>query len=420
MPGLPGERQPGGPLQLLFVSSDKFPPFRVDVAVLFGKEFAARGHRIDWVLQSEQPCELPFETDWSGHHVWVGATDSRPSRTAKARKYLLGMVHSLRVTRLMLQNDYDFVQVKDKAIVAALLTLLLGRLLKKRVFYWLSYPFPEASFHAVVEKETKYPFFYLLRSAFYSLVVYQVIMKAADHVFVQSEQMKRDVIAKGIRATKITPVPMGISLEMLGAVSAQDEAEGAGSDEKAVVYLGTLIRARRLDFLIRVFARVLEDEPATRLYLVGGAEDPGDVGVLRDEAARLGITGAVVFSGFLPRAEAFRIVRRARVCVSPFYPTPILNSTSPTKLVEYMALGKCVVANDHPEQRLVIEESGAGLCVPYEEGAFAEAIVRLLRDPLLAAKMGALGRAYVCEQRDYRSIAETLEATYRRLCHKGQ
>jgi glycosyltransferase involved in cell wall biosynthesis len=68
----------------------------------------------------------------------------------------------------------------------------------------------------------------------------------------------------------------------------------------------------------------------------------------------------------------------------------------------------------------VIEESGAGLCVPYEEGAFAEAIVRLLRDPLLAAKMGALGRAYVCEQRDYRSIAETLEATYRRLCHKGQ
>ena len=46
-----------------------------------------------------------------------------------------------------------------------------------------------------------------------------------------------------------------------------------------------------------------------------------------------------------------------------------------------MALGKAVVANDHPEQRRVIEESGAGICVPYAEQPFAAAIVRLLEDP---------------------------------------
>ncbi len=42
----------------------------------------------------------------------------------------------------------------------------------------------------------------------------------------------------------------------------------------------------------------------------------------------------------------------------------ILRAASPTKLVEYMAMGKAVVANDHPEQKRVIEESGAGYCVP--------------------------------------------------------
>jgi hypothetical protein len=40
-----------------------------------------------------------------------------------------------------------------------------------------------------------------------------------------------------------------------------------------------------------------------------------------------------------------------------------LNPASPTKLVEYMALGKAVVANDHPDQRMVLEQSGAGICV---------------------------------------------------------
>ncbi len=89
----------------------------------------------------------------------------------------------------------------------------------------------------------------------------------------------------------------------------------------------------------------------------------------------------MVFVGQLPQAQALRYVREADVCVSPFYPTAILQSTSPTKLVEYMAMGKAVVANDHPEQKRVIEESGAGYCVPYEEQPFADAIVKLLKDP---------------------------------------
>ena len=97
--------------------------------------------------------------------------------------------------------------------------------------------------------------------------------------------------------------------------------------------------------------------------------------------SRLGLQSSVVFVGQLPQAQALKFVREADVCSSPFFPTPILRSASPTKLVEYMAMGKAVVANDHPEQKRVIEESGAGYCVPYEEQPFADAIVRLLKDP---------------------------------------
>jgi glycosyltransferase involved in cell wall biosynthesis len=103
-------------------------------------------------------------------------------------------------------------------------------------------------------------------------------------------------------------------------------------------------------------------------------------------------------------------VAQADVCLSPLYPTPILNAGSPTKLIEYMGMGKAVVANDHPEQKLVLAQSGGGLCVPYDEDAFAEAVLYLLDRPQVAADMGRRGRAYVELHRDYEVIATQVEA----------
>ncbi len=108
----------------------------------------------------------------------------------------------------------------------------------------------------------------------------------------------------------------------------------------------------------------------------------------------------------MPREEAFAYVRAADVCLSPIFPSPILDVASPTKLVEYMALAKPVIANDHPEQTQVIDASGGGLHVPWDETQFAEAIITLLTNPALAAEMGRKGRAYVAQHRCYSVIAE--------------
>ena len=58
-------------LRLLVISSDTYPPVRVDVSVLFGQELSGRGHRIDWLLQSEDACSTPYVASWGGGKVWV-------------------------------------------------------------------------------------------------------------------------------------------------------------------------------------------------------------------------------------------------------------------------------------------------------------------------------------------------------------
>ena len=206
---------------------------------------------------------------------------------------------------------------------------------------------------------------------------------------------------------------------MCAAVAAPGRRRRLPEGVPCVLYLGTLIQVRRLDFLIRVFARVRESIPAARLYLVGRGEEPADEAYLRAEVARLALGDAVVFVGQLPQAQALEYVMEADVCASPFHPTPILRSTSPTKLVEYMALAKAVVANDHPEQKRVIDESGAGLCTPYDENAFAAAVVTLLQNPDTARTMGERGRRYVLEHRSYRVIADAVEKRMAEIAGAG-
>lgn len=394
-------------VHVLVLSSDTYPPFRVDVSVLFGRELAARGHRIDWLLQSEAACDKVATVAWGGGNVWVGATDLGTSLPRRARKHVLGILHDLRLFSLLRKGDYQIVEVKDK-FVSGVFAVIAARLFRTRFVYWLSYPFPEDYLHRADGLTGLYRFLYRLRGTAFKVLLYRFLLRAADHVFVQSEQMRRDLVAEGVPASKMTPVPMGIDLASFDGAPSPVRSQ-VPSGDRCILYLGTIVRVRRLDFLIRVLAKVRESVGDAKLYIVGGGNDAADEKLLLDETARLGLESAVVMVGHVPRARALEYVRDADVCVSPFYPTPILNSTSPTKLVEYMAMGKAVVANDHPEQRLVIEESGAGYCVPWDEAEFARAIVALLNAPEQAREMGERGRRYVTEHRSYARIADVVE-----------
>lgn len=398
-------------VRLLILATDKYPPFRVDVTVLLARELVSRGFSIDWILQSEKERRHATRQRWGGGVVYVGRTDNGETRFRRLRKHALDLLNDLRVFGLASSRGYDAIQVRDKAL-AALPALWAARRSGAAFLYWLSYPHAEASIYLARAGLARYPALYRIRGRALFHLLYRWVLPRADHIFVQSEQMKRDLASYGIAEEKMTPVPMGIEL----ADFPLDPTDTAEATEPATIgYLGTLAGERRIDFLVRALARVLPHVPDAKLLLVGGADRPADEAQIRAEAERLGVSDRIEITGFVPRARALQLIRRAAVCVSPFYPTPILNSTSPTKLVEYMALCKPVVANDHPEQRLVLQESRAGLCVPYQEAAFAEAIVSILADPEGAAAMGRRGREYVERNRDYSRLGAQLASKYREI-----
>lgn len=382
---------------------DTFPPFRVDVSVLFGKAIPARGHRVDWIVQSAEPARRGREERFGNGRAWVGPSVAGDHAVAKAVRFVQRLAHETTVL-LRARRGYDVVQSKDE-FVGALLALAAARWSGARFVYWLSFPFPEDWVRSAAEGEARYPRINRLRGWLFGRLLYRVLLPAADLVFVQSPQMRDDIAAHGIEVDKLCPVPMGVEEHLL-------EGDAEPAVEPTVVYLGTMVRTRRIELVLDAFARVLAAMPAARLLMVGG--EPDEVGRLRDYAVTLGIAGRVVFTGKVTRDEALARVREAHVGVSPFCPTPVLDSTSPTKLMEYFALGRPAVANEHPEQTRVIAESGGGLCVPYRADAFAEAMLTLLRDSQRARSMGRRAREYA-RQRAYPIIAGYVIKRYQRL-----
>jgi glycosyltransferase involved in cell wall biosynthesis len=128
----------------------------------------------------------------------------------------------------------------------------------------------------------------------------------------------------------------------------------------------------------------------------------------------LGLLDSVEITGVLPRRVALERIKEADVCISPFRPSPALDVASPTKLVEYMALGLPVVANSHPDQTHVLRQSRSGVCVPWGAGYFARGIHWIARrtDEELE-RMSYRGRDWVSANRSYTRIADAFERACR-------
>jgi glycosyltransferase involved in cell wall biosynthesis len=397
-------------LDILFVTSDLFPPFRPAAKAVFAEGFAARGHRIDWLIQAAAPTSASGERRYKGGTAYVAPTNSGTSRLARLRRHLADVRNDCRAFGLLKRHRYSLVQIKGKYL-GALVALVAAKLHGVPVFYWLAHPHGEASLHAASSGVAGDRLLYRLRVIVQRWLLYRVIMPACTHVFVQSEQMRRDVAREGIPLDRTTAVPSSLNLRDLDTTQAPADA-AAATQPPTIVYLGTLLRERQLDFLVRAHALVVAEVPEARLTFVGSGWMPGDEQLLRDEAQRLGIAGHITITGWLPAPEAWQHVRRAALCVS-HYPPPILRSTSPTKLIEYLALGKPVVANDHPEQADVLRQSGAGLVCGPSERELAAAMVELLKDPARCAQMGAAGRRYVAAHRTHWAMVELVAGCYR-------
>jgi glycosyltransferase involved in cell wall biosynthesis len=395
-------------IRLLYLTREPFPTFRVDVAALFGHYLPRFGVYSDIVALHQGDGD---ERAWEAGRVFARTAHGGWGRVWAKLMLALDLFRLARA-------DYAAVQVRDR-IVGALIGLWAARLRRKPFFYWMSFPFPDYW----LERGSPDPaglvgagrrLLFRLRGRLSFWLLYRRVLPAADHIFVQSDAMRTMLESYGLLAARMTPVPMGAAIPArLDDIPPADDTRLAG--RRVVVYLGALERARRSEVMIEAMGAVRAEFPQTLLVFVGDAEDPRERPWFDALVGDLGLQGHVLFTGWLPGEEARRYLRNAEIGLSPCARTPSLEVASPTKVIEYLAWGVPVVANDHPDQAYLIGETGGGLCVPLTPDGFAAGMLRLLRDPAAARRMGEMGRRAIPALRSYEVIARSLAEQYRRL-----
>ena len=399
-------------MKIFYIVEDRFPPFRTDVVELFAKQMSMRAHQIDWLMQrGPEALSLSSPTNWLGNTVYLSSRSRYKGLLGRMLNNLLDMWGDFMILSIAIKGQYDVIQVRDK-FFASLIAWVAARLTNARFIYWMSYPFAESKLYQACNRLVPHHYLVRLKGQIIQFLLYKIILPRADHIFVQSEWMKKDVAQHGIPLSKMTAVPMGIRTDQVGK---SEDAVAPNTKAPVLLHLGTIMQLRQSEMLVRVLQRVRSRYPDARLLYVGDGQLSSDRQAVEREASRLGLSAAVTVTGFLPREQAWELVKRADICLSAIAPISIFQVSSPTKLIEYMAMAKSIVANELPEQCQVMEASGVGKCIPWSEQAFADEICHLLDDPERARMMAAKGPAWVRAHRTYDAIADLVESKYQEL-----
>jgi glycosyltransferase involved in cell wall biosynthesis len=412
---------PGQPIPFAFVVAfvvrDALPPSRADVLTLFGSEMPRYGVGTELVGQGGDPAAAPASAaPWpaGGMHV-VGRRRSRFASVCAPLWDLLGLLRALRRRRP------DCIQVRDK-IASGLACRVVAAWLRIPFIYWMSFPIVEGFDARCADLRhggglagRLLWLAHAARARAARLVIYKWVLPGTRHIFVQSEAMADWLAAKGLPRARMTAVPMGVDARLFARERIAPAPDPRLDGRRVIVYLGSVARARRSDFLLDVAEILRRDLPEVLLVIAGDAASRDEMAWMRRSIAARGLARHVLLTGWLPQQRALGYALRAEVGLSPIPRGTLFDVASPTKLVEYLALGIPSVANDIPDQKLVIEESGAGLCVPMEAGAFAAATLYLLQDRSAARRHGERGPAYVTSHRTYAILGRNVANTYKKI-----
>jgi glycosyltransferase involved in cell wall biosynthesis len=214
----------------------------------------------------------------------------------------------------------------------------------------------------------------------------------ASLVVVVSQVLKDELVADGVDPDRILVNPNGVDIDRLAHVRALDPAAWRarlGRPEAPTVgFVGTFGLWHGVRVLPAIIDAVRAVRGDVRWILVGSGALFDEV---QAEIERRGLGDMVTLTGLVPRARAVELLGACDVCLSPHTPNPDGSRFfgSPTKLFEYMGLGQAIVASDLEQIGDVIENEGTGLlCPPGDAQAAADAVLRLLADPDLRARLG--------------------------------
>jgi glycosyltransferase involved in cell wall biosynthesis len=174
--------------------------------------------------------------------------------------------------------------------------------------------------------------------------------------------------------------------------------------------VGALVDHKGHRVLIRAAAQAVRETPDARFVILEEGERKDE---LVREVRELGLERHVLLPGFRP--DVLSLLKTFDLFVMPS-----ITEGLGTSLLDAMACERPIVASRVGGIPEVVVDGVTGLLVPPRDAdSLAEALVRLLEDRALAARLAAAGLARVRERFTVDRMVDDTLSTYERLLRRG-
>lgn len=242
-----------------------------------------------------------------------------------------------------------------------------------------------------------------------------LLYRWAARIVVVTEGFRDVLLERGIPTQKLEVIPNGVDAAQLGPRPRPGQlAQSLGVEGRFIVaYVGTVGRSQGLGIVAEAARQLLSDERILFLVIGGGAErEP-----LKAEAREL---ANVRFLPGVERGQVPAMYDLADVLLVSMRDVPLFRSFIPSKVFEYFAAGRPVVAAVAGETADIVRRSGAGIVVPPEDApALVRALRQLVDDPNLRERLGGEGPRFVAQHYDRRLLAQRYALVLRSVVARG-
>ena len=351
--------------------------------------FRRRGLRVVVVTAFEPPDQLRRAVD-----DVIVLPPPRAGRRLNADSHRLAINAALRshLPRALAALDAPFIYVRHQALIVAPAEVA-QRHGVKLVVEW------NASERWALENWTRSPSFIKRLTLPLVGVFERALVRGSDVIAAVSREAGQMAIDAGGRAGQILTVPNAVDLAQIDRVLSDagvtpGAALEATSAPPVVGWVGTFGEWHGAEVLIEAVSRAAT---SLRLVMIGDGSTRRACEAL---SAELGLADRIEFRGQVPHDEAIRALAACDLLAVPHVPLrdqPFFGS--PTKLFEYMALTRPIVASRLAQIGEVLVDRETGLLVPPgDAGELAAALDEVCASPDLAKRI-ALGARRDAEAR---------------------
>ncbi len=392
---------------IIYLPKEFYPTDRSRIKELYQNEFVSLGNKIFWIFQTNNNIRN-YDNNRNIFYIYKGNKSQNIDRIINR---IIRLKKIFIINNIIHKEKVDIIIVSD-GIIEAYIGLIISRLYKIKFVFFLTSEF--VLFDKVnIKKNINIKSYYKYIESIIKNKLYIYIIKKCDIFHPISKYMGMKYAKYNNNCFPLPTCPNNIFFQ-----NKKNKYSNFHNHKIKLIYIGTIHKMRNIDLMIDIIYLLKQRNYGwnINLLIIGKIEDKKYLHNLIKKINRLKLNENIIIKKEVNKKTLIKIMIEKDIGLSLIPPIDGYIVSSPTKCIEYMALGIPVIANEEIlDQQEIILNSEGGFLVKYDKIIIVDKIESIMKNKYNLQNIGDNGRKWVINHRNYKYFAIYINNIYDKL-----